>query len=104
MNFSATKMNDEDWKKISAQSCKANVEAAQAKRALKAGWSTCTFGMSDEELVAHRCKCKELQIEYMRLHKAADELSQIASSMYRDKAGSDVEFYRKYPLLGKAIL
>jgi Uri superfamily endonuclease len=83
-------MNDEDWKKISAQSCKANVEAAHAQRAWKAGWSISTFGMSDEDLVAHRCKCKELQMEYIRLHKVADELSQMSSSMYRDKAGSDV--------------
>lgn len=80
-------MNDENWKKISAQSRKANVEAAVAQRTMKAGWSISTFGMSDEELVAHRCKCKELRMEYMRLHKAADELSRIASSMYRDKAG-----------------
>jgi Uri superfamily endonuclease len=98
-------MNYEDWEKISAQKCKANVEAAVAQRAMKAGWSISTFGMSDEDLVAHRCKCKELQMEYIRLHKAADELCQMASSMYRDKAGSDVEFYRKYPLQsGEVIL
>jgi len=96
-------MNDEiklrkmEWSEISELRTKANIKAHEANIAWRAALDINTLGKSEEESMAAHNKRISTLAEYRRCHSEALRISEIANSMYIDKAGSDVEFYRKNP-------
>jgi hypothetical protein len=91
------KLREMEWSEISNLRAKANIKAAEAQRAWKAALEINTLGKSEEESMAAHDKRISTLAEYRKCHSEALRISDIANSMYIDKAGSDVEFYRKYP-------
>jgi hypothetical protein len=92
-----TKLREMEWSEISELRTKANIKAAEAHRAWKAALEINTLGKSDQVAKEAYDQRMAALAEYQRCHSEALRISDIANSMYIDKAGSDVEFYRKNP-------
>jgi hypothetical protein len=96
-------MNDEielrkmEWSEISELRTKANIKAHEANIAWRAALEINTLGKSDQVAKEAYDQRMAALAEYQRCHSEALRISDIANSMYIDKAGSDVEFYRKNP-------
>jgi hypothetical protein len=97
-------MNDEiklrkmEWSEISDLRTKANIKAHEANSAWRAALDINTLGKSDHVAKEAYDQRMAALTEYQKCHAEALRISEIANSMYIDKAGSDVEFYRKNPL------
>jgi hypothetical protein len=92
-----TKLREMEWSEISELRTKSNIKAAEAHRAWKAALEINTLGKSDQVAKEAYDQRMAALAEYQRCHSEALRISDIANSMYIDKAGSDVEFYRKNP-------
>ena len=96
-------MNDEiklrkmEWSEISELRTKANIKAHEANIAWRAALEINTLGKSEQVAKEAYDQRMAALAEYQRCHSEALRISDIANSMYIDKAGSDVEFYRKNP-------
>jgi hypothetical protein len=91
------KLRKMEWSEISDLRTKANIKAHEANSAWRAALDINTLGKSEEESMAAHSKRISTLAEYQKCHAEALRISEIANSMYIDKAGSDVEFYRKNP-------
>jgi hypothetical protein len=92
-----TKLRGMEWSEISELRTKANIKAHEANSAWRAALEINTLGKSDQVAKEAYDQRMAALAEYRRCHSEALRISDIANSVYRDMAGSDVEFYRKYP-------
>jgi hypothetical protein len=91
------KLREMEWSEISDLSTKANIKAYDANIAWREALNINTLGKSDEEVKEAYEKRMAALAEFQKCKAEALRISDIANSMYIDKAGSDVEFYRKNP-------
>jgi hypothetical protein len=92
------KLNELDWSELSDLQTKANIKTYDANIAWREALNINTLGKSDEEVKEAYEKRMAALAEFQKCKSEALRISDFVNSLYRDMAGSDDEFYRKYPL------
>jgi len=91
------KLREMEWSEISDLRIEANIKTYDANIAWREALNINTLGKSDEEVREIHNKRMAALEEFKKCKAESLKIADIANAMYIDKAGSDAEFYRKYP-------